>query len=348
MEKIYATILSLIISCFVTYGLIVPPSPIFGLEESTNRLFDASDPPHSSATAVQTPNDNPEEVDTTIKSESQKVDDLKSEKGSSEKSGQNEKASLSDERISPSRSPAQTARDFSSTDMTPPGRVRAVTVKVVSGNQIDLRWAGVKDYDLNHYNVYMNTKPSFEVSPGVTVPSGISYTNSYSSIGLNPSTTYYYKIAAVDDANNIGPMSNTKPGMTKGAAKSTQRDGPAQELTGLASSSTIASSDTTPPSQVTGLIVRTLSSTQLYLTWTRVTASDFNHYNIYKGKSGFTVTPGVTVPTGTSTASSYSNTGLDPSTTYSYRVAPVDNAGNIGPLSSQVSKTTADFFFISG
>ena len=112
MEKIYATILSLIISCFVTYGLIVPPSPIFGLEESTNRLFDASDPPHSSATAVQTPNDNPEEVDTTIKSESQKVDDLKSEKGSSEKSGQNEKASLSDERISPSRSPAQTVEIF--------------------------------------------------------------------------------------------------------------------------------------------------------------------------------------------------------------------------------------------
>ena len=278
-------------------------------------------------------------MDTTIKSESQKVDDLKSEKGSSEKSGQNEKASLSDERISPSRSPAQTAE--TGPDITPPGRVRAVTMKVVSVNQIDLRWAGVKDYDLNHYNVYMNTKPSFEVSPGVTLPSGISYTNSYSSIGLNPYTTYYYKIAAVDDANNIGPMSNTKPGMTKGAGKSTQRDGPAQELTGLASSSTIASSDTTPPSQVTGLIVRTLSSTQLYLTWTRVTASDFNHYNIYKGISGFTVTPGVTVPTGTSTASSYSNTGLNPSTTYSYRVAAVDNAGNIGPLSSQVSKTTA-------
>ena len=84
--------------------------------------------------------------------------------------------------------------------MTLPGRVSAVTIKVARGNQIDLIWAGVKDSDLNHYNVYMNTKPSFEVSPGVTVPSGISHTNSYSSIGLNPSTTYYYKIAAVDDA----------------------------------------------------------------------------------------------------------------------------------------------------
>ena len=54
------------------------------------------------------------------------------------------------------------------------------------------------------------------------------------------------------------------------------------------------------------------------------------------------VTPGVTAPTGTSTANSYSSTGLNPSTTYYYKVAAVDNAGNIGPLSSEVSKTTAD------
>ena len=92
---------------------------------------------------------------------------------------------------------------------------------------------------------------------------------------------------------------------------------------------------------MTGLIIRTLSSTELNLVWSRVVASDFNHYNIYRGSSGFTVTPGVTVPIGTSTTSSYSNTELTPSTTYSYRVAAVDNAGNIGPVSSQVSKTTA-------
>jgi hypothetical protein len=180
----------------------------------------------------------------------------------------------------------------------------------------------------------MGTKSSFKISPGVTVPSGTSNTNSYSSTGLDPSTTYYYKIAAVDDANNIGPLSNAKPGTTKGAATSTHNDSPSskttgpatsthndsptQELSGMSSSSTmtISSADTNAPAQVTGLIVRTMSSTQLYLTWSRVTASDFNHYNIYRGTSGFTVTPGVTVPTGTSTTSSYSNTGLNPSNTY--------------------------------
>ena len=91
--------------------------------------------------------------------------------------------------------------------MTPPGRVGTVTVKVVSGNQIDLKWAGVKDSDLNHYNVYLGTKSSFKVSPGVTIPTGTSTTNSYSSTGLKPSTKYYYKVAAVDNSGNIGTLS---------------------------------------------------------------------------------------------------------------------------------------------
>ena len=96
-----------------------------------------------------------------------------------------------------------------------------MTVRVISNNQIDLKWTGIKDPDFNHYNVYMDTKSSFKVSPGVTAPRGTSNTNSYSSTGLDPSTRYYYKIAAVDDANNIGPLSNTKSGMTKGAVTST-------------------------------------------------------------------------------------------------------------------------------
>ena len=71
------------------------------------------------------------------------------------------------------------------------------------------------------------------------------------------------------------------------------------------------------------------------------TESDFNHYNIYRGtSSGFSVTPGVTSPAGTSTANSYSSTGLSPSTTYYYKVAAVDNAGNIGPLSAEKSAAT--------
>ena len=69
----------------------------------------------------------------------------------------------------------------------------------------------------------------------------------------------------------MGPLSKTKSGMTKGVATSTQSDSPSQELTGLSTSSVTASADITPPAQVTGLIVRTMSSTPLNLVWTRVT-----------------------------------------------------------------------------
>ena len=53
------------------------------------------------------------------------------------------------------------------------------------------------------------------------------------------------------------------------------------------------------------------------------------------------VTPGTTAPVATPTTNSYPNTGLTPSTTYYYRVAAVDNSGNIGPLSDEASGTTA-------
>ena len=345
MEEIYSNILYVIISCVVTYSLIVPTSHIFGLEDS-NPVNGSINPSETSQSARLLQNKHLRMYHRTSKQ--QKVSLRKPTirlANRNHPSSQNKQLKLlpGTDRTPHFKQSEQTTKVSSSTDRTPPGRVGTVTVRVISNNQIDLKWTGIKEPDFNHYNVYMDTKPSFKVSPGVTAPRGTSNTNSYSSTGLNPSTRYYYKITAVDDANNIGPLSNTKSGMTKGAVTSTQLDSRTQESTGLSSSSTLATSsaDTSPPAQVTGLIIRTLSSTQLYLTWSRVTASDFNHYNIYRGNSGFTVTPGVTVPTGTSTTSSYSNTGLNPSTTYSYRITAVDNAGNIGTPSSQVSKTTA-------
>ena len=57
--------------------------------------------------------------------------------------------------------------------------------------------------------------------------------------------------------------------------------------------------------------------------------------------SGFSVTPGVTPAIGTASTTSVSSGGLSSSTTYYYKVAAVDGAGNIGPLSDQGSGTTA-------
>ena len=167
--------------------------------------------------------------------EPQKAHDPISEQESSKHSEQTTKASSSTDRTPISTQSEQTTKASSSTDRTPPGRVGTVTVKVISSNQIDLKWTGVKDSDLNHYNVYRGTESSFKVSLGVTVPTGTSSTNSYSSTGLNPSTTYYYKVAAVDQAGNVGTLSSAKSAKTRAA--STQIDSPPQKVGGLSISS---------------------------------------------------------------------------------------------------------------
>ena len=70
--------------------------------------------------------------------------------------------------------------------------------------------------------------------------------------------------------------------------------------------------------------------------------SDFDHYNIYRGNtSGFSVTPGTTPPTDISVVNGFHDSGLNPFTTYYYRIAEVDHEGNIGPLSAEQFMVTA-------
>jgi Domain of unknown function (DUF1929)/Bacterial Ig domain len=100
--------------------------------------------------------------------------------------------------------------------------------------------------------------------------------------------------------------------------------------------------DTNPPSQVVGLSATPVGGAQINLAWTANPQADgVTNYNIYRGTTaGFTVTPGTTPPIATPATNSYSDTGLTASTTYYYKVAGVDAASNIGPLSSEVSATT--------
>src|SRR4029079_1962972 len=78
------------------------------------------------------------------------------------------------------------------------------------------------DSDLNHYNIYRGTTDGFTVTLGVTPPTATTTSpptaNSYQDTGLTPSTTYYYKVSAVDNAGNIGPYSSPDQSATTAAA----------------------------------------------------------------------------------------------------------------------------------
>jgi len=94
--------------------------------------------------------------------------------------------------------------------------------------------------------------------------------------------------------------------------------------------------DPTHPAQVTGLTVTTVSSSQLDLAWTA--NSDADHYNVYRSMTSGSSYALIASPTTTS----YSDTGLEASTSYYYTVSAVDSSDNEGEASVEKSGTTSE------
>ncbi len=90
--------------------------------------------------------------------------------------------------------------------------------------------------------------------------------------------------------------------------------------------------DTTAPSAPTNLAAGTTSSTTVPLTWTASTDNvGVTGYHIYRNGT----------QVGTSTGTSFTDSGLTASTTYSYTVKANDAAGNLSASSNTASATTA-------
>nr|WP_323137519.1 glycosyl hydrolase family 18 protein [Dyella subtropica] len=93
--------------------------------------------------------------------------------------------------------------------------------------------------------------------------------------------------------------------------------------------------DTTPPSVPTGLASTSQTATTISLSWTASTdeagGSGMAGYDVYRG--------GTLV--GSTSATSYTDTGLTANTSYSYTVRARDNAGNASAQSTAISVKTA-------
>jgi hypothetical protein len=104
-----------------------------------------------------------------------------------------------------------------------------------------------------------------------------------------------------------------------------------KHTTGTGSTPPPPAADTSPPSTPTNVIGSALSSSQINVLWSASTDN--------VGVAGYTIfRNGAQV--GNVTSTSYTDSGLNPSTTYSYTVRAYDAAGNTSPQSSSVTVTT--------
>jgi len=162
--------------------------------------------------------------------------------------------------------------------------------------------------------------------------------NSYQNLnsGENPPTSYIcnncnWSLSTIllDSLNGTGytAIQETRNGSTKSLTVSQVGD-PFPLYTGF----TGGASDSTPPSTPTGLSATTVSSTQINLSWTASTDN--------VGIGGYTIFRNGT-QIGSTSNTTYSDTGLSASTAYSYTVQAYDTSSNTSSQSTSASATTS-------
>jgi hypothetical protein len=202
---------------------------------------------------------------------------------------------------------------------TVPSAPTGFTATAASSSSIGLSWTAVTPptgCTISSYSVYGSTTSGFTLSSANLIASGVT-TTTYTNTGLAASTTYYYKIEAVDS-----------DGSSTASAQ--------------ASAETQAASCSAVPLAPAGLTATASSSTAIGLNWTAVTPPancSISGYSVYGSTtSGFTPSSANLIASGVTTTT-YTNTGLAASTTYYYKVEAVDSDGS-SPASAQASATT--------
>lgn len=190
-------------------------------------------------------------------------------------------------------------------DMVAPPAPAALSALVVDPFTISLGWSQVMDNN-GGSGIF-----EYEIyRNGVFLSSTIFTT--YSDEELLPLTTYTYYVLAVDNCGNKSAQSPTA------SAKTT-------------------SPDKTPPPVPGGLAGQSPDPATINLTWTAVTdeagGSGLAGYEVYR--NGIYLT-GTTVP-------AFTDSELEPSTTYNYAVLALDNAGNKSVLSPAVAVQTGSY-----
>jgi len=200
---------------------------------------------------------------------------------------------------------------FKAADTTVPTTPTGLGASVISSTQINLSWtASTDNIGVTGYFVERCTGASCN---SFTQIASLGMVTTYNDTTVAPTTTYRYRVRATDAAGNLSAYSSTVNGTTP--------------------------ADTTPPTAPSSLGATAASATQVNLTWTAATDNTgVTGYRIERctgsGCSNFAQIASIAPGT------SYSDTTVAPTTSYSYRVRAADGAGNLGGYSNTASATT--------
>jgi chitodextrinase len=189
--------------------------------------------------------------------------------------------------------------DVTTPDTTAPSQPPSGTVTSRSDTALALGWgASTDNVGVTGYRIY-RTAPTASGAPIATTTGATTYTVT----GLTADTDYTFEVAAVDAAGI---------------------EGTPRAIAGR----TAALPDTIAPTVPTSLAAGSITATSARLTWTASTdAGGVASYRVERFSGSWTLA-------GSTTGTAFDLAGLNPATTYSYRVIALDAAGNASPDAS--------------
>ncbi|MBM3285938.1 MAG: T9SS type A sorting domain-containing protein [Candidatus Eisenbacteria bacterium] len=222
-------------------------------------------------------------------------------------------------------------------DIVPPAPVADIAARAIAPDRVLLTWLSPSDAGApggaDHYDIRRARSPvtpeSWEsATPVLPVVScrGAGSPESLRVADLEPETTYHFALRAIDDAGNLGPLSESVDATTP------------------------PSPDTLPPDRVEDLRVAGLDTVSVLLAWTtpdddggqcaayemRISTEEIDE----ESWGGADLVPELPTPGPPGSPASQGIEGLAPSTRYFVALKTSDAAGNWSPVSNVVDLTT--------
>jgi fibronectin type 3 domain-containing protein len=204
-------------------------------------------------------------------------------------------------------------------DVKPPSAPTNVSGSAASPNQVNLSWtASSDDVGVTNYKIYRGANGATPALLATTTTNTASYTDT----SVSASTTYTYQVQAIDAAGNVSAMSVP-----------------------VATVTTPSSADATPPSAPSLLKAESVSYNEINLGWAGSTdetgGTGVSGYRVFRQGPGDTSYTLLATTSSTGAGStSYIDTTVKPSSSYSYYVTAFDGANNVSGPSNTIAVAT--------